>query len=112
MNYLSFPQVQDEVVLADFIPQNYLKDYALFFTKSVNLFTIEEKLLLLVLDRDGYFYASKKPNPKFLLRLWKFGIHFKGIKVFRADQSIYTCFLNRFMVENPDFKPTSILKNK
>lgn len=112
MYNVSFPPVQNEVALADFIPLNYLKDYALFFTKSVNLFTIEEKLLLIVLDRDGYFYSTEKPNPKFLIRLWKFGIHFKGIKVFRGEQSVYTCFLNRFMAENPDFKPTSILKNK
>lgn len=112
MNYpISFPPITDEVAFCDFIPKNYLADFHFLFANNVGLFSLEEKLILIVLDRDGYFYGFQKPSPEFLHNLWKFGIYFQTFSVFNKEKTIYSCFLKQFIRANPDFKPNFILKN-
>lgn len=111
MNAIAFPPVGSEVALCHFNPSNYLKDYQLLFDNYSNTFSIEEKLMLFVLDRDGYFYSFSKPDPNFLHQLWVFGIYIQGFSIFNENKNFYSCFLKSFVKDNPNFKPNFIFRN-
>lgn len=102
---------QHEVSLNNFVPQNYLKNVETpIFFDNFKTFTVEEKLLLVVLDRDGYFYSSVKPSPVFLMILKRHEIFIQAFCLFNNFKRNYGCFLKSFALSNPDFKPTSYIR--
>lgn len=111
MERILFKNYQEEVSLSCFVPSNHLKEYnAILFSELFSLATIEEKMLLVVLDRDGYFYSDLKPSPEFLLKLKEYKIYIQAFSVFNQFLKIYGCFLKSFVLKNPGFKPLMFLK--
>jgi len=111
MEKLLFNNYQEEVSLCCFVPTNHLKEFnAILFSELFSLATIEEKMLIVVLDRDGYFYSDLKPSPEFLLKLKEYKIYIQGFSVFNQFLKIYGCFLKSFVLNNPGFKPLLFLK--
>lgn len=108
MKNLNFPLIQEEMCISSFSPANFLKEFAATLTNSTIDFSIEEKLVLIVLDRDGYFYSKTKPEPILLYKLHQCGIFVHAFTIFKGEQKIYSCFSKIFIELNPDFKPTLI----
>lgn len=112
MKNLNFIPVQEEVSLINFSPVNFLRGYSSFFSRDSDLFTLEEKLILIVIDRDGCIYSNIKPDPEFLFKLYTCEIYVKAFVVFNNKKRLYSCFLKSFMDLNPNYKPTTYLKNE
>lgn len=111
MEKLLFANYQVEVSLNCFVPNNHLKDHnTKLFNDQFKILSLEEKLLLVVLDRDGYFYSDVKPAPKFLLTLKEHKIYIQAFSMFNPFSTSYGCFLKSFVLNNPGFKPMSFLK--
>lgn len=110
MEKLSFINYQEEVSLSCFVPTNHLKEYnAILLNDLFKMVTMEERMLLIVLDRDGYFYTKIKPRPEFLLLLKEHKIHVQASSLFNQFISIYGCFLKSFVLKNPKFQPLLFL---
>jgi hypothetical protein len=111
MENLKFANFQEEISLVQFKPTNYLREYEFsFFDSQFGSLNDHEKLLIIVLDRDGYFFSDTKPSPSFLLLLKRANIFVQAFKVFTHFKSSYGCFLKSFVTDNPNIKPTSYLK--
>ena len=108
MKNLNFPLIQEEIHISFFSPANFLKEFATTLATSTIDFSIEEKLVLIVLDRDGYFYSETKPEPILLFKLHQCGIFVHAFMLFKGEKKVYTCFSKIFIELNPDFKPTLI----
>ncbi|MBZ4037828.1 hypothetical protein K6T82_23930 [Flavobacterium sp. 17A] len=112
MKNLNFPNYQEEVSIVNITPSSMLKGFeSLFEDDQFNEMTIEEKLLILVLDRDGYFFSKIKPLPSFLILLKKHGIFVEAFVFYNEKARIYACFLKTF-IENSEIKNYKELYNK
>lgn len=111
MKNFNFTPVQEEISLVSFVPKTFLKKYSHILKANSEDFSLEENLILIVLDRDGYFYSGVKPEPVFLLKLYTCGIYVKAFGIFNNQKRLYSCFLKTFIEANPKFKPTGLLKN-
>lgn len=114
MENITFKQEREDLSLICFVPKNFLKVHGSDLLEiEFNEFSIQEKMLLLILDRDGYFYSKVKPTPFFLSVLAKYKIYVQAFTIFNSESKYYGCFLKSFTESNPSFKPTShIYKNQ
>lgn len=110
MEKLSFTNYQEEISLNCFVPTNHLKEYDTeIFNDPFEVLTIREKMLLVVLDRDGYFYSDIKPSPMFLKTLKDEKIYVQAFCAFTQFKRSYGCFLKSFFKNNPEFKPLNYI---
>lgn len=110
MEHLVFNQYREDVSLSCFVPTSFLKgNVEELLEGEFNDFSLQERLFLVVLDRDGYFYSEVKPSPTFLSVLAKYKIYVQAFSVFNAKSKVYGCFLKTFVKNNPKFIPTNFL---
>ena len=109
MKTQTFPSFQSDVALVNSKPNNFLKNHPELFKNQMEIFSIDQCLLLLVLDRDGFFYSDVKPEPSFLLKLKENNVFVNAFSVFNKNNRVYGCFLKNFILANPRFKPTMFL---
>lgn len=103
MKNLNFVNYQEEVSMVEFRPSNHLKGSDLiFFDADYEELSIEEKLLIIVLDRDGYFFSNIKPSPEFLMLLKRHSIFVQAFSFNTIVSKKYGCFLKSFIKNNPE----------
>ncbi|WP_289057630.1 hypothetical protein [uncultured Flavobacterium sp.] len=103
MKNLNFVNYQEEVSIVEFKPNYHLKEYDLiFFDADYVELSLEEKLLIIVLDRDGYFFSDIKPSPEFLILLKRHGIYVQAFSFSTIVSKKYGCFLKSFIKNNPE----------
>ncbi|MEO6102470.1 MAG: hypothetical protein ABIP44_02390 [Pseudoxanthomonas sp.] len=105
MEILKFANYQEEISIVEYQPVNYLKDVDfLFFDADYEELSIEEKLLIVVLDRDGFFFSEIKPSPGFLILLKRHSIYVEAFSFYNGMSKIYGVFLKLFIKSNPNHK--------
>lgn len=97
MKNLNFINYQEEISINQFKANKHLNNFEL----NIEELTLEEKLLIVVLDRDGYFFTDQKPSPDFLIFLKKNGIYVQAFSFFSVVSKTYGCFLKTFINMNP-----------
>lgn len=103
------PPFQSDVALTSNKPNNFLKDHPELFKNQMETFSIHQCLLLVVLDRDGFFYSDVKPEPAFLLKLKENKVYVDAFSFSNKKKRLYGCFLKTWSSINPSFKPTIFL---
>lgn len=103
MKNLKFANYQEEISIVEYQPNNYLKNVDLiFFDADYEELSIEEKLLIVVLDRDGYFFSEIKPSPGLLILLKRHKIFVQAFSFNTVISKTYGVFLKSFIENNPN----------
>jgi len=112
MENLKFTNYQEEISIVEYQPVKYLKDVDfLFFDADYEELSIEEKLLIVVLDRDGFFFTEIKPSPGFLILLKRHSIYVEAFSFYNGMSKIYGVFLKLFIKNNPNQSTSNFYRN-
>ncbi|POS00924.1 hypothetical protein Q361_11727 [Flavobacterium croceum DSM 17960] len=98
-NYSS--RVEEEFLLPAYKTKTFLKSHTNLFVAPE--FSIEDKLRLLELDKNGVIYSEVKFPPSFLFKLKTFKVNYIALKYVKDAKFYYALFLKSYITVNPNY---------